>query len=151
MKLKPLHVLLVEDQPNEIIIMQQAAREIGDGLRLNAVHDGKEATDFFLRKGRFSRTEFPLPDLIVTDLNMPRMDGLELLRWLQNHRSYDSVRRIVMSDSASSEEIAEAYRLGVATCLKKPIGVAGSRKVLEAIQSFWARCESVAIRKHENQ
>src|SRR5689334_15938145 len=104
-----MNMLLVEDQENQILIMREAAKGISEELTLNAVRDGGEATEYLLGLGPYSdRGAFPIPDLLVTDLNMPGMDGLGLLRWLKEHPDYARMPKIVLSNSSSNEEITEA-------------------------------------------
>jgi CheY-like chemotaxis protein len=136
-----MKMLLVEDQEAQILIMQEAAKGLPDELTLNAVFDGGEATDYLLGQGPYSnRSKFPFPDLLVTDLNMPGMDGLELLRWLKEHPEWAQMPKVVLSNSCSHEEITQAYELGANGCLKKPAGLTDSKAVLMVIQSYWHSC-----------
>jgi len=131
--------LLVEDDPNDARLIEIEFARVPD-LRLNWVHDGEEAIDYLTLKPPFmDRNQFPLPDVILLDLKMPRLDGFDFLEWI--HRdSPDHLKLIpviVMSGSNLQQDILRAYELGANCYLTKPPDWAKFREQLVRIGIFW--------------
>src|SRR5215472_4715623 len=108
-----LRILLVEDNENEASLLQHAVHQMNAAHILHTVGNGEEATRYLLGQGQYqNREKYPLPNLLITDLQMPRMNGLAFLAWLQRHPECAVVPTIVLSSSTRAADVSEAYRLG---------------------------------------
>src|SRR6185436_15133066 len=116
-----LNFLVTEDHPDDILLLQQAFKIAGTTSRLYAVTDGFETQAYLKGEGEFGdRAAFPFPDALLLDLNMPRMNGFELLEWI---RQDEQCRRLVvhvLTASAREADIHRAYDLGANSYLIKP-------------------------------
>ncbi len=130
-------ILHVDDDPNDVFLMQHALRKAGVENPIQVAEDGQQAIDYLQGVGRFAdRAQFPFPRLVLLDLKLPYVMGLEVLRWIRQQPAMFIVV-IVMSASGSESDVVEAYRLGANAFLTKP---SESRKMEEmaiAIRDFW--------------
>src|SRR4029077_19552734 len=113
-------LLLAEDDENDIVFFRQALEEAAEKatvpVRLEVTPNGEEAIRYLKGEGEFSdRAKHPFPQIIVTDLKMPRLNGLDVLAWLKDHEEYQRVPKLLLSASSEEHEVDEAYRLGVNT------------------------------------
>ncbi len=142
MKRGHLIVLLVEDDEHDIYFARQAMAQVAGGHVLHAVHDGAEATEYLLGENQFAdRVRYPLPNVILTDLKMPGMDGFDLLRWLRTHQTYAIIPSIVYSSSADERDVRRAYHEGANAYIQKPHKVSELATMFKALYEFWSRCE----------
>ncbi|SPE59605.1 Response regulator receiver protein [Verrucomicrobia bacterium] len=143
--MRPSHslvILLVEDDENDILLTHLAVQEGCEGHALYSVHDGDEAIRYLRGEGQFAdRGRFPVPNVIPTDLKMPRMSGFDLLCWLRSHAESSVIPIIVLTSSDLQSDVLEAYRLGANCYITKPATVDGLIAVLHATSEFWSRCE----------
>jgi len=112
-------ILLVEDNPGDVMLTQEAFDECLLPHRLSVVGDGEEALQFLRQAGKY--TDAPHPDLVLLDLNLPRKDGRELLAEVKNDPELRHIPVIVLSTSESDQDVARAYRLHANCYLTKPI------------------------------
>lgn len=133
--------LLVEDEPNDAYLMQANFKDASHNLRLVTVSDGLEAMQYLKGEGRFAdRAQYPMPDVILLDLKMPRVNGFEFLEWL-HHKSPDDLRVIpvvVMSSSNLPEDINRVYELGANSYMVKPVKWAEFQERVKALGFYWA-------------
>lgn len=128
-------ILLVEDNAADIRLTREALR---DGKVLNDLHvarDGVEALDFLHRRGEFA--DAPRPDLVILDLNLPRMDGKEVLAEMQADAELSSIPVAVLTTSAQEVDILQSYELGANCYLTKPVDLDQVLKVVHAVEDFW--------------
>ena len=131
----PIEILLVEDNPGDVRLTQEAVRETKVHNNLHVVTNGYDAMAFLHHEGRFA--EVPRPDLILLDLNMPGMDGREVLRQV---KSDDKLRRIpvvIITSSQAEEDILRAYDLQASCYVTKPVDLDQFVKVVKSIEDFW--------------
>jgi len=141
-KWKQLIVLLAEDDEHDAFFVQYATEQIGNGLTVKAVRHGEEAIRYLTGQGDFAdRSKFPLPDLILTDLKMPCVDGFQLLSWLRQHPRFSLIPAIVFSSSDIESDVKEAYRSGANSFITKPNGLTDIGQALGVIYDYWSRCE----------
>jgi CheY-like chemotaxis protein len=115
------NILAVDDSADDIFLLQQAFKRANAGSRLHAAHDGLEAQAYLKGESPFrDRSTHPLPDVLLVDLNMPRMNGFELLEWLR--RDAECRWRIVhiLSASVRTADVQRAYELGANSYVVKP-------------------------------
>ena len=137
--MKPVHaILLVEDNPADIKITQRALRESAVPVELLVVRDGQEAVEYLLRQGEHAGSAaWRSPDLILLDLNLPRMTGREVLERIRTTPALKSVPVVVLTTSKRQEDIQEMYAAGANTYIEKPQDFARFVEVLKTIQTYW--------------
>jgi CheY-like chemotaxis protein len=119
----PKKVLYVEDEDSDVWIMQRAFREEGLEEWLYVARDGLEAISWLVGAGEYAdRAKYPLPDLVLLDMFLPKANGDEVLRWIRDQAALVTVPVIMFSSSDRETDLAEAYRLGANLYLSKPTG-----------------------------
>ncbi len=131
----PIEILLVEDNPGDARLTQEALR--GGNLRntLHLVPDGVAALAFLRREEPYRNV--PRPDLILLDLNLPRMDGRELLGIIKSHEDWRGIPVIVLTTSNDDRDIRKAYNLHANCFITKPVELEAFLAVVRSIQEFW--------------
>ena len=151
MHAEQLVILVAEDDPNDLALLRHAVRETQLPVHLSVVRDGEEAIEYLRGNGHFAdRARHPLPDLLLLDLKMPRVTGLEVLRWLRRHRECAKIPTIMLSGSGLEADVEEAYRLGVNTYFTKPNELGKLSELLHLLIQYWARSQRpqhVAVRR----
>ncbi|MEW6689031.1 MAG: response regulator [Pseudomonadota bacterium] len=136
--LEPVEILLVEDNPKDAEMTQRALRKHNLGNRVHWVKDGAEALDYVFCRGAYSgRDPARPPKLILLDLKMPKVDGIEVLREVKAHERTRLVPVVVMTSSNEERDVVESYRLGVNSYIVKPIDFAAFLEVVAKIGLYW--------------
>jgi len=137
-----LVILLVEDDENDIILVRKAVEAAGAGHSVHAVQDGEQAIQYLQGLGRFSdRHKYPIPNVVLTDLKMPKIGGFELLHWLRTNPLFSVIPTIMYSSSALEKDVREAYQLGANSYITKPTSLSGLVDTLRILYEYWSRCE----------
>jgi CheY-like chemotaxis protein len=134
---KTLEILLVEDNPGDARLAKEALMESKIKNNLHLVEDGEKALDFLYKRGNY--VSAPYPDLILLDLNLPKISGHQVLT---NIKSEDTLRKIpvvVLSISRSEKDIDESYNLNANCYVTKPLNLVEFIEVFETIQNFWLK------------
>jgi CheY-like chemotaxis protein len=130
-------ILQVEDDPNDVFFLQKAMKRMRVANPVQIASDGQQAIDYLQGGGKFAdRARFPFPSLVLLDLKLPYVMGLEVLRWIRERRGTD-LTVVMMSASAQEADIAAAYRLGANAFLSKPSEVSKLEEMVKAIKDFW--------------
>lgn len=132
----PFEVLLVEDEPADANLVRMALKENKVYCRLHHVLDGVEALSFLRREGE-AYLDKPLPDLILLDINMPRMNGRELLRLLKADEAFSSIPVVMLTTSDVDRDIAESYRLGASGYITKPVDIEQFILAIKQVENYW--------------
>jgi CheY-like chemotaxis protein len=132
---RPVEILLVEDSPGDVRLTQECLREARIANTLHVVGDGEEALEFLRREGRFSG--MVRPDLILLDLNLPRMDGRELLAVIKRDEQLRRIPVVVLTVSRDEADILKTYDLHANCYIVKPMDFAQFLKVVRSIEDFW--------------
>src|SRR4051812_45479423 len=120
--LSPFNVLHADDDQNDRELLKLAAFRHTVPIRVSEAGDGVEVIEYLQGTGRFAdRARHPLPDLLLMELTMPRLNGFAVLEWLQDHSTFRSIPAIVLSASSFEQDIQEAYRCGAKTYFTKPV------------------------------
>lgn len=144
MPLKTLRILLVEDNPHDIEIARRAFSKSNTELTLVVVSYGQDALDYLNHRGKFHPPDIsPRPSLILLDLNLPRMNGLEVLKKIKNTPHLQSIPVIILTASERNEDIAPSYALGANTYIQKPIKFSDFLDIAKGIQKYWADVASL--------
>jgi chemotaxis family two-component system response regulator Rcp1 len=131
----PLEVLLVEDSPGDVRLTQEAFHAANVAVRLHVASDGVEAMAFLKREGVHANA--PRPDLTLLDLNMPRMDGLEVLARMKQDDSLKTIPIVILTTSDSEGDIVKSYELHANSYLCKPVQFAAFESLVKSINDFW--------------
>ena len=132
-----LDVLLVEDDPGDIVMTQEAFVDGGLTGTLHVTRDGVEAMDFLRRAPGYSGA--PRPDLVLLDLNLPRMAGHEVLAAIRSDHELTLLPVVVLTTSAAMDDVEASYRLHANAHVTKPSDYAGFTQVLARIEEFFSR------------
>jgi CheY-like chemotaxis protein len=132
---KPLEILLVEDDPADVELTQWSMKESKLSTKLHAVEDGIEALAFLRREGKYA--DAPRPDLILLDLNLPRMDGRTFLAEMRADGGLKSIPVVILTTSEAEEDVVKSYRLGANCYITKPVGLTEFTRVVNSIEEFW--------------
>jgi len=135
MTVQPVEILLVEDNPVDVMLTKEA---FSAGRVLNNLHvaeDGEEAMDFLYKRGKFSSA--PSPEIILLDLNLPRKDGREVLAEVKQDPTLRHIPVIVLTTSEDQEDIWRSYELQANCFITKPVDMEQFTKALECLGEFW--------------
>jgi len=132
---RPIEILLVEDNPGDVRLTQEAARETKVHNNIHVVTNGLDAMAFLRHEGRFGSV--PRPDLILLDLNMPGMDGREVLRRVKADENLRRIPVVIITSSQAEEDILRAYDLQASCYVTKPVDLDQFIKVVKNIENFW--------------
>jgi two-component system, chemotaxis family, response regulator Rcp1 len=133
--IKPIEILLVEDSPGDVRLTQEALREGKVRNNLTVAWDGVEALAYLRQEGPYA--EAPRPDLILLDLNLPRMDGREVIEAIKTDPSLRRIPIVVLTTSQAEEDVLQAYDLHVNCFITKPVDLEGFIRVVRSIEDFW--------------
>jgi CheY-like chemotaxis protein len=147
MRKQQLVILLAEDDPNDLALFRHAIKDTKYSANLQVVRDGEQVIKYLDGEGDFSnRAAYPFPDLLVLDLKMPRVNGLEVLKWLKNHPVSVALPAIMLSGSGLDPDVEEAYRLGVSTYFTKPTELGKLSELLKVLLDYWSRSQRPHIK-----
>jgi chemotaxis family two-component system response regulator Rcp1 len=131
----PIEVLLVEDSPGDVRLTQEAFREANRAIHLHVASDGVEAMAFLRRRG--TNVHAPRPDLILLDLNLPKMDGREVLAHIKEDESLKLIPTVILTTSVAEEDIVKSYQLHANCYLSKLVQLEAFEGIVKSINDFW--------------
>jgi two-component system, chemotaxis family, response regulator Rcp1 len=131
----PVEILLVEDNPGDVRLTQEALRESRILNRMSVAEDGVEALAFLRQEGRFAQA--PRPDLILLDLNLPKKDGREVLAILKSDPHLRRIPIVILTTSQAELDILKAYDLHANCYINKPVDLDQFLVVVKSIEDFW--------------
>ena len=129
-------ILLVEDNPADVELTLRAFKRRRLSNPVAVARDGEEALDYVHRRGVFGDGA-PIPGLILLDLRLPKIDGLEVLRQLKSHPVYRNIPVVVLTTSGEDRDVARSYELGAASYIVKPVEFEKFQEVVERIDLYW--------------
>ena len=132
---RPVEILLVEDNPGDVRLTQEALKESKICNHLSVVTDGVEAVEYLRREGRFAQAV--RPDLILLDLNLPRKNGREVLAEIKEDQDLRHIPVVVLTISQDEEDVIKAYNLHANCYIIKPLDLNQFLKVVKSIEDFW--------------
>ena len=131
-------ILLAEDNPNDVELTLTALAENNLANEVVVVHDGAEALDFLYRRGRFQNRNPENPAVVLLDLKMPKVDGLEVLRSVKTNDSLKTIPVVILTSSREERDLIESYKLGVNAFVVKPVDFRAFLDVVKELGMFWA-------------
>ncbi len=132
---KPIEILLVEDNAGDVRLTREVMKEGGVESMLRVAMDGEEALRMLRKEG--GHACLPMPDLIILDLNLPRMNGIEVLRAIKEDPSLRRIPVLVMTTSEAAEDVNAAYDLNANCYIAKPCDFTSYMDVIQVIKGFW--------------
>jgi chemotaxis family two-component system response regulator Rcp1 len=132
---RSIEVLLVEDSPGDVRLTQVALHGANRRIKLHVASDGVEAMAFLHRKEAFA--EAPRPDLILLDLNLPRMDGREVLAHIKADADLKTIPTLILTTSVAEADIVKSYQLQANCYLSKPVQLEAFEGLVKSINDFW--------------
>ena len=131
----PINVLLVEDSPGDVRLTQEAFRDANRAIHLHVAMDGVEAMAFLHREGK--NADAPRPDLILLDLNLPKMDGREVLAHIKEDDNLKTIPTVILTTSDAEADILKSYQLRANCYLTKPVQLDAFESLVKSISDFW--------------
>jgi chemotaxis family two-component system response regulator Rcp1 len=131
----PIEVLLVEDSPGDVRLTKEAFRDANGSIHLSVAMDGVEAMAFLRHEG--AHVHAPRPDLILLDLNLPKMDGREVLALIKEDSNLQTIPTVILTTSEAEADIAKSYELHANCYLTKPVQLAAFEMLVKSINDFW--------------
>jgi len=129
---------LVEDNIHDAEMTIRALRKVNLSNNLVHVKDGEEALDFIFARGKFSGRETErLPKVILLDIKMPKVDGIEVLRQLKSHDTSKAIPVVIMTSSKEEQDVIRSYQLGVNSYVVKPVDFEGFAKAVSELGLYW--------------
>lgn len=141
MNQRPVEVLLVEDSPADARLAREALEEGSVPKRITVVSDGAEAIEYVRKRGNFHSA--PRPDLVLLDLNLPKRDGLEVLREIKGDPELRSITVIVLTTSQFPKDVNTAYELSANCYIVKPVELEEFYQAMRGIEEFWMSLASL--------
>lgn len=135
MRVEPINILLVEDNPGDVRLTVEALKEGKVHNQLSVARDGVEALAFLRREGEFA--DAPQPDVILLDLNLPKKDGREVLAEIKADERFRRIPVVVLTTSKAEEDILRSYALHANCYVTKPVDLEQFITVVRSIEDFW--------------
>ncbi|MEZ0360047.1 response regulator [Mycobacterium sp. SA01] len=132
-----IHILLVEDNPGDVRLTREALRGAKVANDLHVVGDGEAAIDYLRRRGRY--TDAPRPDIVLLDLNLPRLDGREVLSDIKSDPELAKIPIIILTSSSAERDINSAYELHANCYISKPVDFTEFIEAVRSLEGFWLR------------
>jgi chemotaxis family two-component system response regulator Rcp1 len=131
----PINVLLVEDSPGDVRLTQEAFGAANPSIQLHVATDGVEAMAFLRREG--ANAAAPRPNLILLDLNLPKMDGREVLALIKEDDRLKTIPTVILTTSEAEADIVKSYQLHTNCYLTKPVQLENFESLVKSINDFW--------------
>ena len=142
------HILVAEDDPTDAYFFQRAFKRAGIPVTLHFVRDGQEVLDYLQGEGQFTdRTAHPLPQLVLLDLKMPRLDGFGVLEWVREQPAFNGLQLVIFSSSEEPKHINRAYGLGANWYLVKPHSMDELTALVGRFKKHWLEGADLGGRK----
>jgi len=135
LKTKPIDILLVEDNEGDILLTQSAFQEAKIANTIHVAKDGEKALAFLNQEGEYA--DVPRPDIILLDINLPKIDGTQVLEKLKNDPLLKLIPVVVLTSSKAERDIVKSYKLHANSYIVKPVNFDDFRKIIDVIENFW--------------
>ena len=132
---RAIRVLLVEDNPGDADLTKETLEECRLHVEIDVAIDGVQALDRLFRRPPYVAAD--LPDLILLDLNLPKMSGREVLTQIKQHSSLRAIPVVILTSSDAEQDVAKSYELGANCYVTKPVGLDAFQAIVRAVDGFW--------------
>jgi two-component system, chemotaxis family, response regulator Rcp1 len=133
--MKDIHILLIEDNEGDIVLTRESLAEARIRNKLFVVTDGEMALDFLFKKNEYSNAD--MPDLVLLDINLPKINGLEVLKRIKMDEHLKAIPVVMLTTSEAERDILEAYKNYVNCYIAKPINLEKFIDIIKTIENFW--------------
>ncbi|MGH8019616.1 MAG: response regulator [Opitutaceae bacterium] len=134
----PVEILLVEDNPQDLELTLRALKKANIANHIHVARDGEEALDYIFCRGAFaSRRVEEVPKVMLLDLKLPKIDGLEVLQQVKNDPRTRMIPVVILTSSQEQSDLIESYRLGVNSYIVKPVGFEGFAAAVQKLGMYW--------------
>lgn len=144
MTVRPIEILLVEDNPGDVRLTLEALKDSRISSTLRVVNDGAEAIQYLRQQGKY--TKATIPDLVLLDLNLPKKDGREVLAEVKADKNLKRIPVVILTSSKCEEDILKAYGLHANCYITKPLDLEQYHKVVSSVEDFWLTRVSLPTR-----
>lgn len=135
-------IMVVDDDPNDLFLIERAFRKIGVTDPIHTLRGGREAIAYMMGEGKYSdRSVYVYPTFITTDLKMPEVDGFSVLEHLRHNPEWSVIPTVVLTSSRDLDDIKKAYMLGASSYHVKPSSPEALQKQLKVLHDYWMTCE----------
>lgn len=134
---RPVELLLIEDNPGDVRLTQEALKHSDINVHLSVARDGVEAMEFLRHNGPYA--DAPKPDLILLDLNLPRKSGREVLSEIKSDPELKRIPVLIMTTSRAEQDVNRAYHLNANCYITKPMDLDEFLRIVKAIEDFWLK------------
>lgn len=135
MNIAPVRILIMEDDAGDVELIREALRDAKIALNIEHVPDGEKGMRFLRREAEYAAAK--RPDIILLDLNMPLLDGREVLLQIKGDHGLKTIPVVILTTSDAESDIAASYDLGANCYLKKPLGLSDFLHVVKSVENFW--------------
>ncbi len=144
-------ILLVDDDPDDRMLVQDAVKESQLSHQLICVEDGEELMDYLFHRNKYTDESFaPRPGLILLDLNMPKKDGREVLKEIKNNSSLCQIPIVILTTSRAEEDISITYSMGASSYIVKPITFDDLVEVIKTLGKYWLDIVELPLERSGN-
>ncbi len=143
--MKPIHILLVEDNEGDIVLTREALEEARIITKLSVVRDGKEAMDFLTGQGKYPDAE--MPDMMLLDVNLPKKNGHEVLQYVKSNELLKHIPVIMLTTSSSERDVNLSYNYYANCFITKPVEAREFLSAVAAIENFWISVVKLPTKK----
>lgn len=134
---RPITILIADDDPEDRMLAEEALRESRLVNDIRFVDDGEDLLEYLQSRGKYAGADNPQPDMILLDLNMPRMDGREALKVIKSDQELRRIPVIVLTTSKAEEDIYRTYDLGVNSFIIKPVTFDSLVNIMKVLGAYW--------------
>jgi chemotaxis family two-component system response regulator Rcp1 len=145
--LKVADILLVEDNPVDVMVAQDALTEAKMCNKVHIAEDGEEALDFLYRRGKY--VDAPRPDLILLDLNLPKKSGTDVLAEIKQDPSLLDIPVVILTTSEAEKDVLTSYSLHANCFITKPVDMLQFTEVIKSIEDFWFTIVKLPVSEEE--
>lgn len=135
--IRAIVILMADDDPEDVMLAQDALAESRLANALNVVADGEELLDYLYQRGKYNERNAPRPGLILLDLNMPRLDGREALARIKSDQALRRIPVVVLTTSKAEEDVFRSYDLGANSYITKPVTFDSLVNVVRSLAEYW--------------
>lgn len=146
--MKEVHILLVEDNEGDILLTQEVFKSSGLSNPLSVVKDGEEALDFLYQRNQFTGAE--RPDLILLDINIPKINGKEILAMIKNDDDLKTIPVIMLTTSSADNDVLDSYRNHANCFITKPLGFNDFSQAVAEIKNFWFTLATIPYKNQKS-
>ena len=138
MKAEVKRILIVDDSPNDVTLAMSALAEKNLANEVDVAEDGVEALDYLYKRGKFADNGNSSPAVILLDIKMPRMNGIEVLRHIRNDPKFKFIPVIMVTSSREEKDLVESYKLGANSYVVKPVDIIQFIDAIKTLGQYWA-------------